>query len=60
MLDVDAEPRVGEVALPAHLRDGDIRIPVGDRTFACVRFVLDLGQAVRGGRTSGVFFPSWL
>ena len=47
MLDVDPEPRVGEVALPAHLGDGDVGIPIGDRSLRRVRFVLDLSQAIR-------------
>jgi 3-oxoacyl-[acyl-carrier protein] reductase len=42
-------PWVGKVALPAHLRDGDVSIPIGDRSFRGVRFVLDIGEAI-GGR----------
>jgi hypothetical protein len=35
MLDVDPEPRVGEVALPARLSDGDIGIPIPRSSEAC-------------------------
>jgi hypothetical protein len=48
MLDVDPEPRVAEIALPAHLCDGDVGIPIGDGPLSGVRFVLNLSQAVRG------------
>ncbi len=46
LLDVDPEPWVGEVAAAVHLGDGDVGIPIGDRPFCRVGFVLDLGQAV--------------
>ena len=45
--DVDAEPRIGEVALPVHLGDGDVGIPVGDRPLRRVGLVLDLGEPIR-------------
>jgi hypothetical protein len=53
MFDVDSETRVGEVAVPAHLGDGHIRIPVRDRSFRRVRFVPDLGQAIRRRERQG-------
>ena len=34
------------VPLPAHLSDGDVLVPVGDRTFARIGLLRDLGQAV--------------
>jgi hypothetical protein len=48
MLDLNPEPRVGKIAPPSHLSDGDVGIPIGDRSLSRVRFVLDLSQAMRG------------
>ena len=47
VLHVDPETRVREVPLPAHLGNGDIGVPIRDRPFRRVRFVLDLGEAIR-------------
>ena len=47
MLDVDPEPRIREVALPAHLCDGDVGIPIGDGRLSRVCLVFDLSQAIR-------------
>ena len=60
MLDVDVEPRVAEIALPAHLRHGDVRIPVGDRAFRRVRLVLDVREAIRRRNHQRIVLPSWL
>src|SRR4026207_651720 len=37
---------ITEVAMPAHLSDADIRIPVGNRTVTCDSFKPDASQAV--------------
>src|SRR3712207_7067724 len=46
--DVDPEPGVAEVPLPVHLRDGDVRVPVGDRPLAGEGLLLHATKSVRG------------
>ena len=45
---VDAEPRVGKVALAVHLGDSDVGVPVRHRPFCRVGLVLDVRQSVGG------------
>ena len=47
MFDVNPEPRVREVALPAHLSDRDVGIPIRDWSLRRIRFIRHLSQAIR-------------
>jgi hypothetical protein len=48
VLNVDPEEGLAEIALAVHLRDGDIGVPVRDRSFAGVRLERNSLEAVRG------------
>ena len=52
--DVDAEAFIGEGAEAAHLRDGDVGVPVRDGALAGEGFEVDAGEAVRVSKGQGV------